>query len=161
MLDISSSDVSYIYADIIESREQFEAIVNPVNCVGVMGAGLAKQFALRYPEILPAYRKACHEGVLQPGSVLMHLMPATGNPRFIVSFPTKHHWLHPSKSSWIIDGMESMYNALNKEKVESVGLPAIGCGLGGLPWGTVKKIIENAAAHHPHINTTVCLYATK
>ena len=140
----------------ILAADDLEAIVNPVNCVGVMGKGLARQFAGRYPQILPPYKTACRKGELtisRPQLVAV----ATGNeqPRYVVNLATKVHWKNPSRLEWIDQGLASMYRQLEKLRIASVGIPALGAGLGGLPWSQVAPLIVQHAAQHPTVRTVV------
>lgn len=148
--------VAYVHADILET-DSFEAIANPVNCAGSMGAGLANQFARRYPEIVGPYRRACRTGELRPGNVLLQRLDHDRNPRFVIQFPTKDHWNRPSRLQWIEDGLGHMYPTLERAGVTSVALPALGAGLGRLSWEDVKTVIERNAALHPKVRTHVCL----
>ena len=148
--------VRYLNLDILASRDH-QAIVNPVNCVGTMGAGLALQFVRRFPEILPLYQEACRSGQLKPGAVLLHHRSGNLNPLVIVHFPTKLHWRNPSQLDWIETGLTAMYDALRQTPVQSVALPALGAGLGGLPWPQVRTAIKSAAARNPEVTTTVYL----
>lgn len=121
-----------------------EAIVNPVNCVGVSGAGLAKAFKIRFPESYAAYRAACvkHHS-LKLGSVFVDPVDE-GELRFVVYFPTKHHWLDVSEVASVESGMASLVAWARRAKVKSVGIPALGCGLGGLDWEHVRPVIDRA-----------------
>ena len=154
--DHNPGTVAYVRADILETTT-FEAIANPVNCAGAMGAGLARQFARRYPEILGPYRRACRTGTLRPGQVLLQRLAHDRNPRFVIQFPTKDHWNGPSRLKWIEDGLRHMYPALEQAGVTTVALPALGAGLGGLSWKAVKEAIETLAAVYPQVQTHVCL----
>jgi O-acetyl-ADP-ribose deacetylase (regulator of RNase III) len=78
-------------------KSEAEALVNPVNCAGVMGKGLALQFKKAFPECFPHYREACAAGCLLPGSVLVFERSAAAGPRYIISFPTKRHWREKSR----------------------------------------------------------------
>ncbi len=117
-----------------------EAIVNPVNCVGVMGKGLAAEFKERYPDTFAAYRDACADHRLHPGHVFLH---DTGekNPRWIVHFPTKQHWRDPSVLSDIDTGLRDLAYAVKRHDIKSIAVPALGCGLGGLDWQKVRPLI--------------------
>ena len=142
--------------DILAS-DKFEAIANPVNCAGTMGAGLARKFAGTHPEILPAYRRACRTGKLRPGQVMLHRLRRSTNPLYVVQFPTKDHWNGNSRLAWIAEGLNHMYPQLESEEITTLALPALGTGYGNLPWHHVKALIEQAAADHPTVKTTVCL----
>lgn len=123
--------------------EDLQAYVNTVNCVGVMGAGLALEFKKRFPENFLAYRKACKQGIVQPGR--MFICEVDGYA--IINFPTKRHWRDLySNPQYIKDGLVDLRRALHDYQITSVAVPALGCGLGGLDWPTVRREIEEALA---------------
>ena len=116
-----------------------EAIVNPVNCVGIMGAGLALEFKKRYPLNFMSYSEACRMGKVKTGKVLMFRQETL----WIANFPTKDHWRDRSRMEWIEDGLADMDAQIADRKIESVAIPALGCGLGGLKWRDVKAAISD------------------
>lgn len=118
--------------DIFNSEDQ--VIVNPVNRVGVMGAGLAKKFALRYPEILAGYRESCKSGSILNGGLYIHRVNALNNPEYVLCFPTKNHWSEKSDISLIRNGLEQVKLLSVTLGLMSFSFPALGCGLGGLSW---------------------------
>lgn len=126
---------------------QVEALVNPVNTQGVMGAGLALGFRRRYPDMFAAYQQRCRSGDLLPG--VMHVWDTGGQPRWVINFPTKVAWREPSQLSWIEDGLVDLVAQIGLRSIRSVALPALGCGLGGLAWQTVKPVITQALAEVP------------
>lgn len=113
-----------------------DALVNPVNCVGVIGAGLAKEFAWRFPNIIPPYKISCKDGTLKPGKILV-----CRESKYIVNFATKNHWRENSRYEFISEGMVELRRFLNTSQVRSIAFPKLGCGLGNLSYGTVKSII--------------------
>ena len=142
--------------DLLQATD-LDAIVNPVNCVGAMGKGLAQQFKRRYPAILEPYRTACQNGELTVSQPLTVRVNAHDLPRYVVNLATKLHWRNPSKIEWIDQGLHDMYQQLEELDINSVGMPALGVGLGMLPWHEVKQIIDQHAAAHPEIRTVVFL----
>ena len=132
-----------------------EAVANPVNCVGVSGAGLARQFARRYPENDRLYRQACAEGRIRPDR---GLITETGqdSPRYIVNFPTKRHWRDDSRIEDIRLGLANLRRQLLRREIASVALPALGAGLGGLDWNDVKALIENEFGTETRITAIIC-----
>ena len=124
--------------------EDAEAMVNAVNCVGVMGGGIALQFKKAYPDNFDAYAAACGRGELQPGRMFVFDMGGIVNPRYIVNFPTKRHWRDASLMADIDSGLEALVNEVRERDIRSMALPALGCGLGGLEWVEVKRRIEKA-----------------
>jgi O-acetyl-ADP-ribose deacetylase (regulator of RNase III) len=114
-----------------------EVLVNPVNCVGVMGAGLAKDFAWRYPDMLNHYKLVCKEKKLKIGTI--HTW--SSGKLCVVNLPTKNFWKDRSEYSAIDTGMRELVKFLLKNDYRKIAIPRIGCGLGGLEWGTVKSIV--------------------
>lgn len=126
-----------VHGDIFDSPAQ--VLVNPVNCHGAMGAGLAKQFWNRYPEIDPPYRVACRARTLRPGTVLL-LSARDG--RTIANLPTKDHWRNPSHLDDVRQGLRALNRALAQGGFTSVAVPALGTGLGGLDWRDVEPALR-------------------
>ena len=128
------------------------AIVNPVNCVGVMGAGLALAFRERHPNMYAEYQRACAAGDLRPGQIHTYeVRPG----RWIINFPTKDHWRDPSQLEFIVAGLKALATFANKQRLGSIALPALGCGLGGLPISAVEPLIANAASRMPSTTLTL------
>lgn len=119
------------------------ALVNPVNCVGAMGKGLALEFKQRFPDAYESYRIDCASGALRPGKLHIYHAP---NDRWIVHFPTKDHWRDASRMEYIEAGLPVLVDWAKQNAIESIGIPALGCGLGGLPWVQIKAKIEAAFA---------------
>jgi len=129
--------IRYASGDIFD--EPAEVRINTVNCVGVMGAGVALAFKTRYPDMFRDYQKACKKGEVNPGS--LHTWK-TVLGEWIVNFPTKRHWREPSRYEDIETGLIALKNFLVKLGNIRVMLPALGCGHGGLDWSRVSTIIE-------------------
>ena len=119
-----------------------EAIVNPVNCVGAMGAGLALKFKKRFPDNFKIYADYCRKGEMKTGRVLM-VSNRDRPPAWIANFPTKDHWRDPSRMEWIKDGLLDLRFRIDERGIKSVALPALGCGLGGLNWRDVRTAISD------------------
>ena len=115
--------------------EDAEALVNAVNCVGVMGRGVALQFKRAFPENFKAYAERCKRNEMQPGEVFVFETANPSNdPRYIINFPTKRHWRGKSRIKDIEPGLKSLVRAIEERGIRSVALPALGSGLGGLDW---------------------------
>jgi O-acetyl-ADP-ribose deacetylase (regulator of RNase III) len=125
-------------------KDDAEALVNTVNCVGVMGRGIALQFKNAFPENFKEYAKACKQGKVQPGRMFVSETGQLTPPRYIINFPTKRHWRGRSRMADIEGGLESLVEVLKKKRIRSVALPPLGCGLGGLDWSEVRSQIEGA-----------------
>jgi len=125
-----------------------DAIVNPVNCVGVMGRGLALQFRRRYPDAFIAYRHACAERRVRPGRVFI-FDTGRDRPRWIVHFPTKRHWRDRSAIADIEAGLLDLAAAVTRHGIRSIAIPPLGCGLGGLDWPAVRPLVAACLAGAP------------
>lgn len=118
----------------------FDAYVNPVNCKGVMGKGLALEFKKRFPMNFEFYKFMCDQGVLKPG--YLYWLRDNSTNITIINFATKDHWKDPSKIEWIDDGCMKLRDYLleNPYNIKNIAIPKLGCGLGGLDWSYVRKI---------------------
>lgn len=134
--------IEYKTGDLL--REPVEALVNTVNCVGAMGRGIALQFKHHWPANFLAYAAACKRGQVTPGRMFVFETGQTSPPQYIVNFPTKRHWRDPSRMSDIESGLEALLEEIRGRGMSSIGLPALGSGLGGLDWQEVRVRIENA-----------------
>ena len=124
--------------------EDVEALVNTVNCVGVMGRGIALQFKKRFPENSRAYSKACEQGEMRPGRMFVFETRRLTNPRYIINFPTKRHWRGNSRLEDIEAGLGDLTRRIQECDIRSVAVPPLGSGLGGLDWPAVRRRIEEA-----------------
>ncbi len=128
-----------------------EALVNAVNCVGVMGKGIALQFRKAFPENFKVYEAACVKKEMRPGKVLVFETGRLPGPRFIINFPTKSHWRDKSRIEYIDSGLQSLVDEIRKRKIKSVAVPPLGCGLGGLRWNNVRPKIIGAFEVLPNV----------
>ena len=122
---------------------QVDVIVNPVNCDGVMGAGLAKAIATRWPETVPSYQHLCSQGKFDIGYILWAIVKAP-LPRYIACFPTKYHWVHASRLEYIKHGLPSLVRDVEQLGITSMACPMLGCGLGGLSVRVVEPLLREA-----------------
>ena len=120
-----------------------EALVNPVNCVGVMGKGLALDFKLKFPDNFVEYQRVCNQRALSPGSLLF-TRPNHPTTKLIINFPTKRHWREQSRLEDIQSGLETLKKLIVEQEIRSIAIPMLGCGLGGLQWHTVRSMISEA-----------------
>ena len=123
------------HGDILKDPSQ--ALVNPVNCVGVMGKGLALQFKKAFPENFEQYAIACSQRRVTPGRMNVYRFDG----RFIINFPTKVHWLDPSRIGHIERGLVTLVSYIKQYQIKSIAIPPLGAGLGGLDWNEVKPLI--------------------
>ena len=129
------ANIVEIRGNIFESSCQ--TIVNTVNCVGVMGKGIAFEYKNRYPEMYQAYVDVCNKNQLSPG--LLFLWKQT--TPWILNFPTKDHWKHPSKIAYVENGLKKFVDTYLQRGVTSVAFPTLGTSSGGLEWENVRKIM--------------------
>lgn len=125
-------------------ESDMEALVNTVNCVGIMGKGLALQFKQAFPENYRAYRKACRLGKVKVGHIFVFEMGFFETPKFILNFPTKNHWRENSNIQDIQSGLEDLVRIVTQFKIKSIAIPPLGCGNGKLYWPDVRKLIISA-----------------
>lgn len=128
-----------------------EALVNAVNCVGVMGKGIALQFKKAFPENFKACEAACRHGAIQPGRMFVFETGHIFNPRYIINFPTKRHWRDRSHYADIVAGSKALVAEAHNRNIRSIAIPPLGCGLGGLDWEKVRVIIEEAFSGAPDV----------
>lgn len=134
--------IEYRTGDILQADA--EALVNTVNCVGVMGRGIALQFKNAYPKNFQAYEKACAREEVQPGRMFVFETGQLTNPKYIINFPTKRHWRGKSRVEDIETGLKALAEEIRKRQIRSVAVPPLGSGLGGLDWRDVRPRIEKA-----------------
>lgn len=134
-----------------------EALVNTVNCVGYMGKGIALQFKKAFPQNFQAYEKAARQREVRPGRMFVFDTCSFVNPKYIINFPTKRHWRGKSKLKDIEAGLQALIQEIQDRHIETVAIPPLGCGLGGLDWNVVRPMIEKAFSQTP--NVRVLLFA--
>lgn len=142
--------VKLMRGDLLKQAD-VDAIVNTVNCVGVMGKGIALQFKNKWPENARSYEVACKQGRVRPGKMFVFDAGGLVKPHFIVNFPTKDHWRAKSKLQFIEDGLVDLVNEVRRLRIQSIAIPPLGCGNGGLDWAQVRPLIENAFSELPHV----------
>ena len=132
--------ITYKTGDIL--GEAAEALVNTVNCVGVMGRGVALQFKRAFPDNFKANAVLCKRDQMRPGTVFVFETGAVVPPRYIINFPTKRHWRGKSRIEDIESGLESLAREIRSRGIRSIAIPPLGSGLGGLHWPTVRTRME-------------------
>lgn len=134
--------IEHISGDVLKCEA--DALVNTVNCVGVMGRGIALQFKNTFPENFKAYAAACKREAVQPGRMFVYETGQLMPPRFIVNFPTKRHWRGKSRIKDIETGLVDLVKVIRDKGIRSIAIPPLGAGLGGLDWNEVRPRIERA-----------------
>ena len=154
--------IEFVKDDIFESG--CEALVNPVNTVGAMGAGLAKQFRDKFPLNLKLYKEACYNvnsdnerfvvGTLFWVRDILYGKPFA-TPVMVVNFPTKSDWRNPSQTQYIKIGLLSLRELIKNQNIKSVAIPALGCGKGQLQWPEIKQLIIEVLSECSNVNIKV------
>lgn len=134
--------IHYTTGNLLESKA--EALVNTVNTVGVMGKGIALMFKERFSENFQQYAQACKAGKVQTGHMFVTEPAELDGPRWVINFPTKQHWRHPSRLEWVTAGLQDLRHFLQEKNVRSMAIPPLGAGNGGLDWPVVREQIESA-----------------
>ncbi len=127
-------------------QEDVDAIVNTVNCEGVMGKGIALQFKNKWPKNFQLYAAACKAGTVRPGTMFVFDAGSLVKPNYIINFPTKDHWRAKSRIEFIRDGLVDLVAQIQNLGIRSIAIPPLGCGNGGLDWKVVRPMIEAAFA---------------
>jgi O-acetyl-ADP-ribose deacetylase (regulator of RNase III) len=135
--------ITYLSTSLFNSRAQ--TLVNTVNCVGVMGKGIAAEFKRRYPAMFAEYKSICDRKLLEPGKLWLW----QGPDQWVLNFPTKRHWRHPSKIEWIEAGLDKFVAQYDQCGIREVAFPRLGCGNGGLDWADVKPLMERYLSKLP------------
>jgi O-acetyl-ADP-ribose deacetylase (regulator of RNase III) len=133
--------IKYIVGNLLESPA--EALVNTVNTVGIMGKGIALQFKNEFSHNYKVYLKACNEGKLGIGQLLITEEESLlYGKKLIINLPTKTDWRKPSEYSYIENGLKELAKEIRSRKIKSIAIPPLGAGNGGLEWEKVKKLME-------------------
>lgn len=134
-------NVTVIQGDLFSSSAQ--TLVNTVNCVGVMGAGIAKEFRRRWPRMFKVYREACKRGDIRIGYPLLCMM----TDKWVLNFPTKEHWRGRSKLEYIERGLTTLIAHYKEWGIQSIAFPQLGTNLGGLKWEDVWPLMMEYLAY--------------
>jgi O-acetyl-ADP-ribose deacetylase (regulator of RNase III) len=126
-----------------DAAKETDVLVNTVNCIGVMGKGIALQFKSRYPAMYDEYVRVCQADALEPGEIHVWENPKPP-PKYVFNFATKKEWRQPSQYTWIENGLLDMAARIRLLGVKRVVIPALGCQNGGLEWRLVKQQIQSA-----------------
>jgi len=138
--------IQYRTGNLLESEAQ--VLVNTVNTVGVMGKGIALQFKNQFPHNFKVYAKACKEKSLQIGQLLIvEDQSLLYGKKVIVNFPTKTDWKKPSEYQYIELGLVELAKFIQDNHIQSIAIPPLGAGNGGLDWSKVRQLLEKHLAH--------------
>ena len=142
-----------VHGNILDSNAQ--VLTNPVNCVGIMGKGIALEFKNKYPNNYKNYAFACNNNMLKPGNIHIFEFLENDIKKFIINFPTKRHWKDKSKIEDIYSGMLALSIFLEKNNIQSIAIPKLGCGLGGLNWFDVRNIFIDVLTKYENIDIQI------
>ena len=131
------SNITIINGNIFNTKAQ--TIVNTVNCVGVMGKGIALVFKLRYPSMFDIYQDFCKQGLIGIGKLWIY----KGDARdpWVLNFPTKTHWKLPSKYEYIEKGLQKFVETYKEKGITSIAFPLLGANNGGLDGKKVEELM--------------------
>ena len=135
--------------------EDSDALVNTVNCVGVMGRGIALQFKNAFPDNFKAYADACRRHEVEPGRMFVFETNQLANPRYIINFPTKRHWRSQSRMEDIDTGLKALREVIRERDIQSIAIPPLGSGVGGLNWSRVRQRIEGALRDFKNVHVVI------
>ncbi|WP_288482464.1 macro domain-containing protein [uncultured Deinococcus sp.] len=145
--------IEFRQGDMLQAKA--EALVNTVNCVGVMGRGVALQFRNAFPDNYAKYVVACKRHEVEPGRMFITETGQFENPRYIINFPTKRHWKGKSRIEDIQLGLVDLVADVKRLDIRSVAIPPLGAGLGGLDWAQVRPLIVEAFAALPQVQVLI------
>ena len=119
-----------------------QVLVNTVNCIGVMGKGMALECKLRFPEMFIQYKDSCDKKLFKPGYLQLY----RNSQPWILNFPTKIHWKDPSKIEYLEKGLKKFQDEYLNKNISSIAFPLLGASLGGLSeeiaYETMTKYLE-------------------
>jgi len=145
--------IKFLEGNLLDAPTQ--AVVNTVNTVGVMGKGIALMFKEAFPGNFRAYEEACKRNEIRVGHMFVTENLTFEGPRWLINFPSKKHWRQPSKLEWIIEGLKDLRRVVEEKGIQSIALPPLGCGNGGLNWSDVRPEIARALGSLDNVDILV------
>jgi len=145
--------MKYITGNLLESDAQ--ALVNTVNTMGVMGKGIALQFKERFSLNFKQYAATCKKGEMKIGRMLVVKESTLYGEKIIINFPTKTEWFKKSEYEYIEEGLKGLIEVIKEYKINSIAIPPLGCGNGGLRWDKVKLLMEHYLGNMQHVQVEV------
>lgn len=122
--------ISIVKGNLFSSKCQ--TLVNTVNCVGVMGAGIALEFKLRYPEMFVRYVEHCRNKQIDIGKLWLY-KPPQADKQWVLNFPTKRDWKHPSRVEYLQKGLQRFVETYQQRGIQSIAFPILGSQNGKIP----------------------------
>jgi len=136
-MESSTSNIKILKGNIFTSN--YQTLVNTVNCVGVMGAGIALEFKFRYPQMYDRYYELCQQNMIKIGLLWLY---KTSNERIVLNFPTKQDWRYPSKIEYLEKGLEKFLETYNEKGITSIAFPVLGASNGGIEEVVALNIMD-------------------
>lgn len=137
--------------NLFDSRCQ--TLVNTVNCIGVMGKGIALEFKRRYPAMFEVYRRICQQGLLEVGKLQLW----KGSDHWVLNFPTKQHWRDQSQMEWIEEGLRKFVATYREKNITSIAFSMLGCGNGGLDKEEVLPLMQKYLERCEGLKVEICV----
>ena len=125
-----------------------QTLVNTVNCVGVMGKGVALEFRYRFPRMFDEYKRTCEAHLLHPGQILAYRKEYP----WILNFVVKNDWRHASRIEWVESCLQKFVESYRRLAITSIALPWIGAMNGRLPWHQVHLLIRSYLSNLPDLS---------
>ena len=146
-----AGNITIVNGNIFNTKAQ--TIVNTVNCVGVMGKGIALVFKLRYPKMFDVYRRYCSDHLIDIGKLWLY----KGEPDapWVLNFPTKTHWKLPSEYEYIERGLQKFVETYKEKGISSIAFPLLGTNNGGL---NKDRVIEIMTRYLKQCNIPIEIY---
>ncbi|MBQ9313155.1 MAG: macro domain-containing protein [Bacteroidales bacterium] len=134
------NNIKIIKGNIFNTKVQ--TIVNTINCVGVMGRGIALVFKLRYPKMFDLYKEHCNSGLISIGKLWIYKNDSEQNPSWVLNFPTKDDWKNPSKIEYVEQGLQKFVSTYKEKGITSIAFPMLGTANGGLNEKDVLELMK-------------------
>lgn len=115
-----------------------QTIVNTINCVGVMGAGIAYECRLRYPKMYERYIELCNDKKINIGTLWIY----KSKDKWVLNFPTKNHWRYESKVEYLEKGLQKFLDTYKEKGITSIAFPLLGASNGGIPEKTSIEVMQ-------------------
>jgi O-acetyl-ADP-ribose deacetylase (regulator of RNase III) len=144
--------ITFVKGNLFANEYKAQAFAHGVNCIGVMGAGIATQFKKFYPAMFAAYRQSCLSGEYECGGAAYYNYPLDRQSEKVINLMTQYKPGRFAKLEYVADSFDNMKILLRDNRIKSVAMPAVGCGLGGLNWIDVKFLMVTAFADEDEIS---------
>jgi O-acetyl-ADP-ribose deacetylase (regulator of RNase III) len=144
---MTQQNIEFISGDLFVNRVGAKALAQGCNCQGSMGAGIAVGFRERYPDMYDEYRRRCKAKPREFNLGDAFLWKAADKP-WVFNLGTLENYgradrlLAAQKYAALEQALTNMRREAEREHIESIAMPPIGTGYGGLSWRKVREIVE-------------------